>query len=141
MCTRSPAPAVPLLPALLDGHRLGRVPELAGRLDMIAAPRDEPAGHRVLGEVRVGPLVDGVGSPVAPVLEELGCGPRVVDLVEVHLVRLGEAERPKPERRQDQDEDQPRIEAVEAAALFADQRPGTVRTDRERRAADRRSSP
>ena len=46
------------------------------------------------------PLVDVVRLAVAPVLEELGRGARVIDLVEVHLVRLGEAERAQAERGQ-----------------------------------------
>ena len=47
------------------------------------ASADTP-GHGVLGQVRVGELVDVVGLAVLPVLQELGGGPRVVDLVEVH---------------------------------------------------------
>ena len=73
--------------------------ELARRRDPVVAPGDEAAGHRVLGEVRMGPLVDVVVDPVAPVLEELRRGPGVVDLVEVHLVRLGQAEHPDAEDR------------------------------------------
>src|SRR6266850_2288947 len=82
----------------------------------VVTPGDEAAGHDVFGEVGMGPLVDVVGDPVAPVLEELRRGPGVVDLVEVHLVGLGETEDPEPENRHDEDDDDPRVEAVEPAA-------------------------
>ena len=70
----------------------------------------------------MGPLVDVVRQAVAPRLEELRRGPRVIDLVEVHLVRLGEAEGPQRHRGQDQDDQEPQVEPVEAAAALAGQR-------------------
>ena len=81
--------------------------------------RTMPGGHRVLGEVGVGPLVDVVRQPVAPVLEELGGGPRVVDLVEVHLVRLGEPEGAQQHRPDDEHDDEPQVEPVEPPAALA----------------------
>ena len=109
----------------LDRGGRDRRPELARRADLVPSPQDEPAGHRVLGEVRMGPLVDVVRQAVAPALEELGRGPRVVDLVEVHLVRLGEPERAQPHRRDDEDDEQPQVEPVEPAAALRVQRPAT----------------
>ena len=69
---------------------------------------------------------------VAPVLQELRCGPCVVDLVEVHLVRLREAERAQDEAGQDEHHDQPQIEPVEAATALASEQPASIRPDRRR---------
>ena len=60
-CARRPVP-VPILPARLDRDSADRRPELVRRRDVVAAPQHEPAGHRVLGEMRVGPLVDRRGT-------------------------------------------------------------------------------
>ena len=56
---------------------------------------------------------------VAPVLEELGGRPRVIDLVEVHLVRLGQPEHAEAQRGDDQDDQEPQVEPVEPAAALA----------------------
>ena len=74
----------------------------------------------------MGPLVDVVGDPVAPVLEELRRGAGVVDLVEVHLVGLGETENPEPENRDDEDDDDPCVEAVEPAARLTHELARTI---------------
>ena len=70
----------------------------------------DPAGDRVFRQVRVGPLVDVVGVAIPPVLEELGRRAGVVDLVEVHLVRLGEPEHPDAEDRREEHDEDPQIE-------------------------------
>ena len=127
--------------------------EIARRGDPVVAPRDEAAGHRVLREVGVRPLVDVVVDPVAPVLEELRRRPGVIDLVEVHLVGLGQAEHPDPEDRDDEDDEDPEVELVEPAAglvvellravrpdrSLARAWPGTSRSGRARRRTAKRS--
>src|SRR5437870_1888266 len=81
--------------ARLDDRGDDRHAKLAGRTDAILAEGHDPDRHGVLGQVRVGPLVDRQRrDPVAPVLQELGGGAWVVDLVEVHLVRRIEAPHP-----------------------------------------------
>ena len=100
----------------LDDRVADRHAEIARGAHAVVAPRDDAAGHRVLGEVRVGPLVDVVGVAVPPLLQELRPGPGVVDLVEVHLVRLGQPEHAQPEDRHDEHDEDPEVEAVEAAA-------------------------
>ena len=104
----------------------GRRARLVARTRSLA-PQDKTAGHRVLGQVRMGPLVDGMRFAVSPVLEELRGGPRVVDLVEMHLVRLFEAEGPEPQRRQDQHDEEPRIQAIQPPAALAHQRTTAIR--------------
>ena len=85
-----------------------------------------PTGHRVLGQVGMGPLVDIVRDAVAPGLEELRRGPGVVDLVEVHAGRLVQAERPQPEGGDDEHDQDPDVEAVQAATTLAGQLPRAV---------------
>ncbi len=114
-----PGGARRLFPAWLDRDVGDRRAELARRRDRVVPERDQPAGDRVLGEMRVGVLVDRVRLPVAPVLQELGRRPRVVDLVEVHPRRLAETERPHDERRDDDHADEPQVEPVEPAASLA----------------------
>ena len=99
-------------------------------VDLVVAPRHETGRHRVLGEVWVGPLVDVVRQAVAPRLEEFGRGPRVVDLVEVHLVRLGQAERAQQQRAEDEQDDQEQVEPVEAAAALVAEGGTPIRADR-----------
>jgi hypothetical protein len=129
-----------VLAAWLDRDGSDGVPELVRRRDVVCAPQDQPTRHRVLGEMRVRPFVDRMRFAVAPVLQEFGGRPCVIDLVEVHLVRLGEAEQAEPEGRQDQDEDEPGIEPVESTAALVHQRPCFDRHGPVGRAADRRSS-
>ena len=74
-------------------------------------------------------LIDLAVEPVAPVLQELRGRARVVDLVEVHLVRLGQAEHPDPERRRDEHGQDPEVEPIEAAGRLIVQRPRPVRAD------------
>ena len=124
-------------PAGLDGRVADRHAEVAGRLRVVPRERDDAAGHRVLREVRVRPLVDVVRDAVAPVLEELGGRPRVVDLVEVHPRRLGEPEHAQAHRGDDQHDQEPQVEAVEAAAALAVERRRAVGAD----AASRRCAP
>ena len=104
----------------------------------VVAERDEPAGDRVLGEMRVGVLVDRVRLPVAPVLQELGGRPGVVDLVEVHPRGLAQAERPQAERHDDEHDDEPQVETVEPAAALAIEQ---VRAVEARAARERTCSP
>ncbi len=130
-----------VLPPMLDGGGADRCPDVAGALDVVAAPQHDPGRHRVLGEVRVGPLVDVVRLVVAPGLQELRCGPRVVDLVEVHLVGLGEAERSHPERGQQQHGHDPDVEAIEAATALARPGSGCGRHARDAPSTGRGSSP
>ncbi len=125
-------PCSAILAARLDRDSADGIPELIRRRDVVGAPQHETAGHGVLGEMRVRPFVDRVGFAVAPVLQEFRGRPRVIDLVEVHLVRLGEPEQAQPERREDQDEDEPGIEAVESAAALAHERPAPVGARRDR---------
>ena len=109
-------------PALLDRDVRHRHAERARGRHAVVPERDEPSGHHVLGEVRVGPLVDRVRLAVAPVLQELGCRAGVVDLVEVHPQRLAEPERPQEQRRDDEHHDEPQVEPVEPpAALVVEQ--------------------
>ena len=114
-------------PARLDRRGPDRDPKVARGGHVVAAPQDDPAGHQVLGEVRMGPLVDVVRQAVAPVLEELGGRPRVVDLVEVHLVGLGQAEGAQQQRADDQEDDEEEVEPVEPAAAFGSQEHAAVR--------------
>ena len=109
--------------------------EVARRADVVPAPQDETAGHRVLREVRVGPLVDVVGQAVAPVLEELGRRPRVVDLVEVHLVRLGEPERAQQHRPDHEQDHEQQVELVQPAATLRAERRAAVGRGRAARPA------
>ncbi len=74
----------------------------------------------------MGVLVDVVGLAIAPVLQELRRGPGVIDLVEVHLVRLGQAIDPEDERGDDEHGQDPDIEPVEAAARLVVKGPGSV---------------
>ncbi len=113
----------------LDDRVANRHAKIARGADPVVAPRDEPAGHGVLREVRVGPLVDVVREPVAPILEELRGGPRVVDLVEVHLVRLREPEDPQTERRDDDHREEPHVQPVEAAGRLFVEIMGSVRPE------------
>ena len=119
-----------VLSARLHDRRRGGDAELTRGADVVLTPEDDPGRHRVLGEVGVGPFVDVVGQAVAPVLEELGGRPGVVDLVEVHLIWLGEAERPERHRGDDEDDQEPQVKAVEPASTFGDERRAAVRADR-----------
>ncbi len=74
----------------------------------------------------MGELVDRVRLAVAPVLEELGRRPGVVDLVEVHPVRLREAERAEDERADHDHHEQPQVEPVESTASLAVEPAGSV---------------
>ncbi len=114
----------------LDYRVEDRHAELAGGGDPVVTPRDEAAGHRVLREVRMRPLVDLVAHPVAPVLEELRRGPRVVDLVEVHLVRLGQSEHPHSEHRCEEDDEDPHVELVQPPRRLVVERSRPVGSDR-----------
>ena len=77
----------------------------------------------------MGPLVDVALVAVAPVLEELGRGARVIDLVEVHGQRLPEPERAQHERGHDQHHEQPQVELVEATASLVGKRGAPVGHD------------
>ena len=114
----------------LDDGRHHRHAQLAGGADVVLAPGHDAERHGVLGEVRVGPFVDVVREPVPPVLEELRRGPGVVDLVEVHLERFGQAEDPQRQARDDEHDEEPQVEPVEPATALAAQRCAAVRTDR-----------
>ena len=108
-------------PARLDRGRHDGHLEIARGGHVVLAPEHDPGRHQVLGEVRVGPLVDVVRQAVAPVLEELRRGPCVIDLVEVHLERLVEPEGAQHHRPEDEHDDDPQVEPVEpAAALVTD---------------------
>jgi hypothetical protein len=67
------------------------------------------------------------GSAVAPLLQELGGGPGVIDLVEVHLQRLVEAVDAHRQDGHDQGHDDPQVQLVEAAARLRVERGGSVR--------------
>jgi hypothetical protein len=75
------------------------------------------------------PLVDFVRQAVPPVLEELGRRPRVVDLVEVHLVRLVEPPHADREHRDRQEDEDPHVELVEAPAALVVQQPASIGAD------------
>jgi len=148
-----PVARVRIVGSGLDEGVADRNAEIRGRRDAIVAPRDHARGHRVLREVRMGPFVDGVVDPVAPVLEKLGRRAGVVDLVEVHLVRLGQPEHPDAEDRRDQDHEDPHVKPVEAArwlgletprpvgshGTLMDTRPETIRSAPARRTRPARS--
>ena len=119
-----------VVPAILDRRVVDVNAEVARRSHPVVAPRDDPERHRVLREMGVGELVDRVGDPVPPVLQELGRGARVIDLVEMHRVRLGEPPHPQAKRGDYEDNEQPDVEPVEAAAELAAERPGPVGTER-----------
>ena len=74
----------------------------------------------------MGVLVDVVRHAVAPVLQELRRRPGVVDLVEVHRVRLGQAEGPRDEREDHDHDEEPQVEPVEPPATLAVQPPRPV---------------
>ena len=124
-----PAGGLWILPSRLDDRGPDRDAERAGGVDVVLAPQDQTGGHGVLGQVRVRPFVDVVGQPVAPVLQELRRGPSVVDLVEVHLVRLGQPERSEQEAADHQHDQQPQVQPVEAAAALAGKQRAPVGAD------------
>ena len=124
-----------VFPSWLDRGRRDRGAQIACPRDVVLAPQHDARGHRVLGEVRMGPLVDVVRLAVAPVLQELHGRPGVIDLVEMRLVRLFQAKGPHPERRQQQDDQDPRVEAVQAPAAFPAEHPAAVRPHRALRQA------
>ena len=66
---------------------------------------------------------------VAPVLQELGGRARVIDLVEVHLLRLVEPEGPQDHRADHEYHDDPQIEPVEPPTALVPERGGPVRSD------------
>ena len=122
----------------MTASRTGTPRSLAGG-DVVPGEQRDPARHRVLREVGVRPLVDPVVDPVAPGLEELGRRPGVVDLVEVHPRGLREPERAETQAGDDEHDQDPDVEAVQAAALLPHQQPRAVGTDR--RLADPRPEP
>ena len=87
-------------------------------------------------------LVDGVRLSVAPVLQELGGRPGVVDLVEVHPRGFAQVEGPQDERRDDDHADEPEVETVEPAATLAleEVRPVEARAGRQRSSSPGRPS-
>ena len=90
-------------PARLERRRVTPAAPTSPRAGDLVLPEPVHApGHRVLGEVGVGVLVDRVGLAVLPVLQELHAGPGVVDLVEVHVEGLGEVEAAQHQRADDQ---------------------------------------
>ena len=93
--------------------------------DLVATSQPDTPGHGVLGQMWVGELVDVVGLAVLPVLQELGGGAGVVDLVEVHAHRLVEPEATHAERDDDQQGDDQQVPAVDAPPGFGSQ-PGTA---------------
>ena len=119
----------PFVPAGLDDCGRDRYAKFARGRRSVVAPGDDSAGHRVLGEMRVGPFVDVVRDPVPPVLKELDRRPRVIDLVEVHLVRLAEAPDPDRQERHREDGHHPDVELVHPATGFAVQLAGSVPSD------------
>ena len=118
--TRSPARVDTVaLAAGLDRRVPDRRRDLAARRHVPAGEQRDPAGHHVLREVRMRPLVDRVVDPVAPRLQELGRGAGVVDLVEVHPGGLGEPEHPEAHARDDEHDEDPQVQAVQPAAALA----------------------
>ena len=114
--TASRARRLGVRPAPLDDGIGDRGPEVRRARHLVAARQPDAPGHGVLGEVRVGELVDGVGLAVLPVLQELGGRARVVDLVEVHAHRLVEAVAAHEDGRQDEARDDEDVEPVDAPA-------------------------
>ena len=114
----------------LDDSRSHGNPEVARGADVVLAPDHETECHPVLRQVRVRVFVDGVGQSVPPVLQELRGRPRVIDLVEVHLVRLGQTEDPQRQARHDEHGEEPEVEPVQAPATLAAQRRAAIRPDR-----------
>ncbi len=120
---------VDAVPALLDGGVARREAELRGRAHGVVAEEDDAHRHQVLGQVRVRELVDPIRRlAVLPVLEELGRGPCVVDLVEVHVVRLLDTPATQGQRRQEEEQRDADVQAVDAAGLLPDQLGAPVTT-------------
>ena len=67
-------------------------------------------------------LVDRVRLAVLPVLEELRRGARVVDLVEVHAIRLVRAEPADRGRAHDEEHQDERVEPIDPARSLATRR-------------------
>ena len=95
--------------------------------DLVVGKENEPARNRVFGQVGVGPLVDGVRDVVSPVLQELGRGPGVVDLVEMHLERLAQAIDAQRQSDHDEEGDEPDVHLVESAPRLGIQRGRSIR--------------
>ncbi len=119
-----------IVPPRLDGRVDHRHAEVARGRDLVLAEQDDPGGHRVLGKVGVGVLVDVVVDAVAPALEELGRRPGVIDLVEVHRQWLREPERPERQGSDDEHDDEPQVEPAELAARLAVEAARAVRPGR-----------
>ena len=119
--TRSPARADATSPSRRGSIAASRTAVVTWLLAATSRPAnsDDAAGHHVLREVRMRPLVDRVVDAVAPRLQELGRGPRVVDLVEVHPGGLGEPEHPEAHARDDEHDEDPQVQPVQPAAALA----------------------
>ncbi len=90
---------------------------------------DDPGGHRVLGEVWMGPLVDVVGDVVAPGLQELGGGARVVDLIEMHPGGVAEPVRAQDQRTDHEHDQEEQVQPVQAASWLAVEARRSVRAE------------
>ena len=128
--TLDPAGIGSVVAPRLDDRIDHRDVQLALGTDPVLAERHEAQGHRVLREMRVRPLVDVVAEPVAPVLQELGRRPRVVDLVEVHLVRLVEPPHAHRQQADREDDQHPGVQPVQASATLALEQPTPIGPDR-----------
>ena len=119
-----------VFPARFDEDVGDGCPEVRLSGHPVVAEGDQAEGHRVLGEMGVGELVDVVDLPVAPVLEELGRGPGVVDLVEVHPIGFGEPEPADHQRCDDDHDEEPQVEPIEPPTGLPVEPTGSVRQDR-----------
>ena len=110
-------------PARLDDRVLRRHAQVGRAGDLVAAGNADTPGHGVLGQVRMGELVDVVRLAVLPVLQELGCRTRVIDLVEVHPHRLVETEAAQRQGEHHEHDQHEQVQSIDAAAeLEAQQR-------------------
>ena len=108
-----------VLPARLDRGVPNRHAQVARGCHVVAREGDDPGGHRVLGEMRVRPLVDVVRDVVPPGLQELGGGARVVDLVEVHPGRVADPVCAQDQGADDEHDEEEQVEPVHAASWLA----------------------
>ena len=127
---RAPIGHAGVVPARLDGGIAHGYAKLTPRGHLVVTEGLDAERHHVLGQVGMGVLVDRVRDPVPPVLQELRPGPGVIDLIEVHLIGLGQAEEAQSESRHDHDDKDPDVETIEPAGRLAIQPARTVRPNR-----------
>ena len=97
--------------------------------DLVRVGEHDPAGDQVLGQHRVGPLVDVAVPAVLPIAQELGRRAGVIGLVEVLGARQIEAPEAEDEREGHQPEEDERVAPIEPATGLTQVRIGRVRRE------------